>query len=150
MKTLILILFTVLLSGPGLHAQRRVPVKKDSLLLGCILQQAVYQAEDKEPNVMGEKELKLVMSSLTDTTVRAPIDLTVTTVRHTEDGRYEVVAFHQDYWLWFTGIEKVKAYKNQKFKKGDSLGFLENGKLLELLVYDFETPLDPKKYLQCK
>ncbi|RYY62740.1 MAG: hypothetical protein EOO05_01735 [Chitinophagaceae bacterium] len=157
-KIKFILLLAILVSIiPDLHAQRKVlgpnrgkKTAKDSLVLGCVLRGQVFAPDDDELNVVGEKELKAVMSSETDTTVRAPWDLTVSSVKRLEDGTFEMVASHQDYWFWFTGIEKTKLYKGQVLKTGDAIGYLETGKKIELLLYDFETPLDPRKYITCK
>ena len=158
MKQLRFILLAVMIMSAmsGLQAQRRVlspnrglKAVKDSLVLGCVLKGQVYAPDDNEVNVLGEKELKAVMSSETDTTLLAPWELTVSSVRRLEDGTFELVASHQDYWFWFSGIEKTKLYKGQVIKKGDPMGYLETGKKVELLLYDFETPLDPRKYMHC-
>jgi len=39
--------------------------------------------------------------------------------------------------------------KDQKVKAGDPIGHLLPGQKIELLLYDFETPVDPKKYMTC-
>ncbi|MET0636274.1 MAG: hypothetical protein ABWZ25_09630 [Chitinophagaceae bacterium] len=150
------LLFLVLFSSQLQAQQERVlrpqrgKVKKDSLQLGCILTNYVYAPDDEELDILGQKEIKAVLSSASDTTVKAPWDLTVSGVKRLEDGSFELVAFHQDYWFWFSGLDKVRLYKNQQLKKGDAIGYLEPGKKLELLVFDFETPVDPKKYITCK
>src|SRR4051812_28071375 len=100
LKVLFLFAFTMYLTT-DLQAQRRVlspnragkPVK-DTLALGCILAGQVYAPDDNELNALGEKELKAVVSSSTDTTVKAPWSLTISAVTRLEDGSFELVASH--------------------------------------------------------
>jgi hypothetical protein len=47
-------------------------------------------------------------------------------------------------------LSKVAVRKDQKVKTGDTIGHLLPGQKIELLLYDFETPVDPKKYMNCK
>jgi len=138
-----------LLSLPLLsNAQKGRKQAKDSLSLGCIL----YQAKDitpKEDRADGMKEPKLVLISNTDTTIKAGMDAVISKVQRGQEGKWEVVYYHQDYWFWVSGITKVAVRPNQKVKAGDTIGYIETGDPVELLVYDFETPVDPKKYLKC-
>jgi hypothetical protein len=48
-----------------------------------------------------------------------------------------------------SGLSKPVVKKNQKIKMGEPIGYLHPGEKIELLLYDFETPLDPKKYMKC-
>ena len=140
------ILFLVLpLLSP---AQNRRRGAKDSLALSCIL----FQARDLTPKDEGagvSKELKLVLASATDSLVKAGMDAVISKVQRGQDGKWEVVYYHQDYWFWMSGIEKVAVRPNQQVKAGEAIGINEPGQPVELLVYDFETPLDPKHYLKC-
>ncbi|RYY53858.1 MAG: hypothetical protein EOO09_16500 [Chitinophagaceae bacterium] len=122
---------------------------KDSIVIGCIITGQTIAPDDGVLDALGEKELKMVVSSPTDTTVLSPWDLVVSSVRRMEDGTYELVASHQDYWFWFSGIGKTRSYKGQVLKKGDKIGVQETGQKIELLVYDFETPVDPKLFQRC-
>lgn len=125
---------------------RRQP--KDSLILSCIF----YKATDitpKEKRGDGQKELKLVLSSTTDTVVKASMDAVISKVQRDQEGKWEIVYYHQDYWFWISGISTVAVKPNQKIKSGQALGYNQPGEPVELLVYDFETPVDPKQYLRC-
>jgi hypothetical protein len=82
--------------------------------------------------------------------VRAPIDATISKVQRDEEGKFEIVFFHNDYWFWYSGITKSVVRPNQKIKAGDPIGYNQPGEQVEILIYDFETPVDPKKYLDCK
>ncbi|MET0464696.1 MAG: hypothetical protein ABW007_16145 [Chitinophagaceae bacterium] len=128
-------------------AQKGRKQVKDSLSISCILLNAKDITPKKRED--GMEELKLVLSSDTDTTVRAGMDAVISKVQRTQEGKWEVVYYHQDYWFWMSGISKVTVRPNQKVKAGDPIGINEPGEPVELLVYDFETPVDPKKYLTC-
>jgi len=129
----------------GLPAQ-----KKDTLRLTCLLDDVTVPTPEKQGVDFGVKELKIVLSSSTDTVVKACADAVISTIQsHAEDGTWEIVFFHRDYWFWLSGLSKVVVRKDQKVKTGDILGYLDRGKKIELLLYDFETPIDPKKYMKC-
>jgi hypothetical protein len=121
---------------------------KDSLILSCILQQAT-DITPKEKRGDAQQELKLVLSSNTDTVVKASMDAVISKVQRDQEGKWEIVYYHQDYWFWISGISKVAVKPNQRVKSGQALGYNQPGEPVELLVYDFETPVDPKKYLRC-
>ncbi len=143
------ILLVVLLSTISVHSQVNRRMKKDHLELACVLQGQTIKAKEKAVFSNQDEELNVFLLSATDSVVKAPVDLTVTTIKRTEEGAYELVAHHDDYWIWFTGIEKVSVTKQQKLLKGQPLGTMQPGHALELLLYDFETPLDPVKYIRC-
>jgi len=139
-------LLSVLLFLPfGLLAQ-----KKDTLRLACLLDHAIEDPQEKPAVNSGPVELKIVLSSPTDTVVKACTDARVSTVQKGDDGKWEVVFFQKDYWFWLSGLTKAYVTKNQKVKTGQALGYLEPGDKIELLLYDFETPIDPRKYMNCK
>ena len=129
----------------GLLAQ-----KKDTLKLACLLNDAIEHTEKQAVN-LGQKELKLVLTSSTDTLVKSCADVVISTnQRDADDGTWEILFQHKkNYWFWLSGLNKVVVKKDQKIKTGDVLGHLEIGKKIELLLYDFETPIDPKKYMNC-
>ena len=129
----------------GLPAQ-----KKDTLRLTCLLNDVTVPTPEKQGVDFGVKELKIVLSSSTDTVVKACADAVISTIQSdAEDGTWEIVFFHRDYWFWLSGLSKVVVRKDQKVKTGDILGYLDREKKIELLLYDFETQIDPKKYMKC-
>jgi hypothetical protein len=141
-KYLLLLLFFLPF---GLLAQ-----KKDSLLLTCLLNDATEPPPEKQGIDFGAKELKIVLTSSSDTLVKACTDAVISTIqRDGDDGTWEIVFYHKDYWFWLSGLTKVVVRKDQKVKTGDIIGYLDAGKKIELLLYDFETPIDPKKYMKC-
>ena len=123
--------------------------KKDKLRLACLLDNATEHAPEKQAINLGPVEPKIILSSVTDTLVKACADVVINTVQRDEEGKWEIVFNHRDYWFWLSGLSKVVVKKDQKVKTGDILGHLETGKKIELLLYDFETPVDPKKYMKC-
>lgn len=151
MKLSVLIPLAGFLLAPSLlpAQNRRGAQVKDSLNLSCLLFQAT-DVTPKEDRAGGQKELKLVLSSNTDTIVKAVMDGVISKVQRDQEGKWEVVFYHNDYWFWLTGITKVAVRPNQKVKAGQAIGYNEPGEPVELLVYDFETPVDPKKYMRCK
>jgi hypothetical protein len=139
------LLLTFLFLPLSLFAQ-----KKDSLRLTCLLNDASEPAPEKQGVDFGSKELKLVLTSSTDTLVKACADVVISTIQKDgDDDTWEMVFNHKDYWFWLSGLTKVVVRKGQKVKSGEILGHLETGKKVELLLYDFETPIDPKKYMKC-
>ncbi len=125
--------------------------KKDSLRLTCLLNDASEPAPEKKSVDFGTKELKIVLSSPTDTLVKACTEAVISTIqKDADDDTWEIVFYHKNYWFWLSGLSKVAVRKDQKVKTGDTLGYLDTGKKIELLLYDFETPIDPKKYMKCE
>ena len=122
--------------------------KKDTLRLTCLLNNATEHQEKPAVN-MGPKELKLILSSATDTLVKACADVVISTIQRDEEGKWDIVFNKKDYWFWLSGVSKVTVKKDQRVKAGDTIGIIEPGEKIELLLYDFETPLDPKKYMNC-
>jgi hypothetical protein len=116
--------------------------------LSCPLNEAI-EVFDKQPYSLG-KELKIILSSSTDTTVKAGINGTVTNLQQDEDRKWIIVFNFKNYYFWYGGISKPLVREDQKIKAGDPLGILAPGGKLELHFFDFEEPLDPKKYLDCK
>ena len=123
--------------------------KKDSLKLTCPLNEAIEPPAEKQPYSLGVVELKIVLKSPTDTTVKACSSGAITNVMRDEDGTWTVMLNSKDYYFLYSGITKTSARKGQRVKAGDPIGYLKPGEKIEFQLYDFETPLDPKKYLSC-
>ena len=123
--------------------------KKDSLRLICPLNEAVVPPPEKLPYSLGVEEVKIVLTSATDTTVKACSAGTVTNVMRDDDGTWMVMFNSKDYYFLYSGITKTSARKGQRVQAGDAIGYLKPGARLEFQLYDFETPLDPKKYVSC-
>lgn len=123
--------------------------KKDSLSLICPLNEAVEPPAEKQPYSLGVQELKIVLTSASDTMVKACSAGTVTNVMKDEDGTWVVMINSAKYYFLYSGITRTSVLKGLKVKRGDSIGYLNNGARLTFQLYDFETPLDPKKYVSC-
>lgn len=123
--------------------------KKDLPQLACFLNSSIQHPPEKASINVGQAELKMIISSTTDSIVKACIDATISNVQKDEEGEWEIVFYYKDYWFWLSGISKPSVRKDQKVKTGDVIGILQPGQKLELLLYDFETPIDPKKYMNC-
>lgn len=123
--------------------------KKDSIKLSCPLNEAVEPPAEKQPYSLGIKDLKVTMKSPSDTTVKACINGTITNVMRAEEGGWIVIFNHNDYYFLYSGITKVTVKEGQKVQNAATLGSLKLGDKLEFQMYDFETPLDPKKFFNC-
>ena len=141
---LALLLFTL-----PMWSQQHSTKDKDSVILGCLLYNAKEPPAEKPAIDLGTTELKLVLTSNTDTVVKAPIDAVVSTVQREADGTWEVVFYHQDYWFWLSGLTTTNTRPKANLKPGQPIGTLAPGRKLELLMFDFETPVDPKNYMRC-
>jgi hypothetical protein len=123
--------------------------KKDSLKLSCPLNEAIEPPAEKEPYSIGITEVKILLKSLTDTMVKACTSGTVTNILKDDDGTWILMFNHNDYYFVYSGITRLSVRKGQRLQDGDAIGYLKPGEKLEFQLYDFETPLDPKKYLNC-
>ena len=75
--------------------------------------------------------------------VKACTDARVSNVERDEEGKWEVVFFQKNYFLAIGPVKPV--VKKSENKNGEAIGYLQPGGKIELLLYDFETPLDPKE-----
>jgi hypothetical protein len=128
----------------------RLLAQKDSLKLSCPLNEAVEPPAEKQPYSLGVAELKIVLKSPSDTTVKACISGTITNIMRAEDGTWIVLFNHKDYYFIYSGISKIWVRNGQTLQNGEAIGYLKPGEKIEIQLYDFETPLDPKKYLHCR
>jgi Peptidase family M23 len=122
--------------------------KTETIRFSCPLTDAV-EVTEKHPYSLG-KELKIILSSPSDTTVRACISGTVTNVQQDEEKKWTVIFNYKNYYFWYSGISRLAVRENHKLKNGDAIGYIEPGAKLELHIFDFETPVDPKKHLDCR
>ena len=123
--------------------------KRETLNLACLLNDAIEHAPEKPAINLGQAEPKIILSSASDTLVKACAEVMISTIQRDDEGKWEIVFNQKNYWFWLSGLSKVVVKKDQKVKTGETLGHLVTGKKIELLLYDFETPLDPKKYMNC-
>lgn len=130
--------------------------QQDSLRLRCPLDEAVVIPPSKTAIRYDPPDLCIVLTSLPDTTVKACIDARVTNVEQSEEGTWEVVLFFKnrrtgkDYYLWYTGMSRTLVRRNDIVRVSQPIGHISPGGKMEMLMYEFETQLDPSKYLDCK
>jgi hypothetical protein len=149
MKSLCRILtLLVLLGSPG-YLLSQSPAFK----LICPLDQATVVPPAQNAMRYDVPDLCIVLVSVPDTVVKAVGTGRITNVEYTEESGNGVVLFTRldgkDYYFWYTGLKKVIVRRNDVIKIGQPLGYINPGERIELSMYEFETPLDPLKYLPC-
>jgi len=123
---------------------------QDSLQLTCPLKSGVpkvIRASDKD--YQKSSEYGVMITSKTDTLVQAVHDGAVIIVARTEDMRYDLVIQYKNYFFWYAGILMPKVRQGIRIKAGDMIGTYKPGELLEILMYQQEEPVNPRKYLKC-
>jgi hypothetical protein len=123
---------------------------QDSLQLTCPLKSGVpkvIRASDKD--YQKSSEYGVMITSKTDTLVQAVHDGAVIIVARTEDLRYDLVIQYKNYFFWYAGILTPKVRQGTRIKGGDIIGTYKPGELLEILMYQQEEPVNPRKYLKC-
>jgi len=129
---------------------------QDSIHLICPLNEATVVPPPKNVIHLDQPDLCIVLVSIPDTIVKAVTVGRVTNVvpSEEEEGKWEVVFYcrfkNKEYYFWYTGLSKAIVHKNDVLKEGQALGYIKSGEKIELLMYDFETPVDPLNYLNCK
>lgn len=143
---LVIIIFSLL--------PQQLPAQKDSIRLFCPLEEAVVVPPPKNAIQYDPPDLCIVLTSLPDSIVKSVANARVTNVEIDEEGKYGVVIFskinNKDYYFWYTGLNKTVVSKNTLIKAGQPIGIIAPGGKVEMLMYQFETQLDPSKYLDCK
>jgi len=123
---------------------------QDSLQLTCPLKTGVpkvIRASDKD--YQKSSEYGVMITSKTDTLVQAVHDGAVIIVARTEDMRYDLVIQYKNYFFWYAGILMPKVRQGVRIKAGDIIGTYKPNELLEILMYQQEEPVNPRKYLKC-
>ena len=125
-----------------------------TIRLACPLEDAIVVPPPKNAIHYDPPDLCVVLMSKPDTTVKAVVNGRVTNVEIDEEGKYGVVLFARlrgkDYYFWYTGLRRAIVSRNSVVKEGQALGHVPSGEKIEMLMFQFETPLDPSKYLDCK
>ncbi len=126
----------------------------DSFRLACPLDEAVVVPPPKNAIHYDPPDLCVVLMSKPDTTVKSVTNARVTNIEVDEDGKYGVVLFAKingkDYYFWYVGLEKAIVSRHNMVKTGQALGYIAPGGRVEMLMFQFETPVDPSRYLDCK
>lgn len=129
--------------------------QNDSIRLTCPLNAATVVPPVKNSAGVAEGDLCIVVQSKIDTAVKAVTNGKITSVEENPDekGKWDIVFFtkykNADYYFWYTGLTTPIVRRNQVIKEGQPLGFITPGEKIEMLMYNFETPVDPTKYLKC-
>jgi hypothetical protein len=130
--------------------------QNDNIHLICPLNEAIVVLPPKNQIHYDEPDLCIVLVSIPDTAVKAVTSGRVTNVvqNEEENGKWEVVFFckfkNKEYYFWYSGMTRVIVKRNDVLTEGQPIGYIKPGEKIELLMYDFETPIDPIKYLNCK
>jgi len=122
----------------------------DSLQLSCPLKNGtpkIVRASDKD--YQKSSEYGVMLTSKIDTIVLAAHEASVVLVARTEDTKYDVVLQFRNYSFWYAGVLTPKVRKGAKVKAGDIIGTYKPGDMLELLMFQSEEPVNPRKYLKC-
>ena len=122
----------------------------DSMQLSCPLKAGVskvIRASDKD--YQKSSEYGVILTSKLDTAVLAVHDGAVVIVARTEDTKYDVVIQFRNYYFWYAGVLAPKVRQGTKVKTGDVIGTYKPGDMLELLMFQQEEPVNPRKYLKC-
>src|SRR6187549_1364691 len=122
----------------------------DSLKLSCPLKTGapkIIRASDKD--YQKSSEYGVMITSKIDTAVLAVHEASVVLVVRTEDAMYDVVLQFRNYSFWYAGVLTPKVRKGAKVKAGDIIGTYTPGEMLELLMFQSEEPVNPRKYLKC-
>lgn len=122
----------------------------DSLQLSCPLKAGalkIIRASDKD--YQKSSEYGVMVTSKIDTAVQAVHEASVVLVARTEDTKYDVVLQFRNYSFWYAGVLAPKVRKGAKVKAGDIIGSYKQGDMLELLMFQSEEPINPRKYLKC-
>ena len=126
----------------------------DSLKLICPLDGAIIVPPPKNTMKYDIEDLCIVLISRPDSVVKAIGGGRITNTEFTEEGANGIVLFSRingkDYYFWYTGLNKLLVKRNQTVKVGQALGYVSPGEKIELVMYEFETQIDPLKHLSCK
>jgi hypothetical protein len=144
MKYIKVFLVTIFLyASSGLFAQ------KDPVSLACPFEHGSGR-EPKEAYTWEPKDLKVILISKVDSVVRSCVDGAVSNVNTTEDGRYEIVVFHNNLYFWYYGVAKPLVKKGDKVTARMAIGTYTFGTELEFRMFRNEEQLDPRNLLECK
>lgn len=127
--------------------------QKDSVKLICPLEEAKVVPPPKNQLKLDESDYCIVLTSIPDTVVKSVGTGRITNTENTEESGYGLVMFTKingkEYYLWFTGMNKLLVKRNDVVKPGQALGYISSGNKIELTMYEFETPVDPLRFLNC-
>jgi Peptidase family M23 len=150
MKRLVKLAFIALL----LLQTGMVNAQQDSIRLICPLNEAVVVPPPKNVIKYDQEDLCIVLQSIPDSIVKSAGTGRVTNTEFTEESKNGVVLYlklkGKDYYIWYTGLDKLLVKRNDVVKTGQPLGYVSAGGKIELIMYEFETPVDPIRFFECK
>jgi Peptidase family M23 len=150
MKKLVRLCLLTIVMLPG----RLMAQQDSSIHLICPLNEATVVPPPKNALKLDLPDLCIVLVSIPDTTVKAVANGRITNVEFDEETQNGVVMYARlngkDYYFWYVGMNKLVVHKNELVKVGQPLGYVSPGNKIEMNMYQFETPLDPTKYMDCK
>lgn len=127
--------------------------QNDTPKLTCPLDEAKVVPPPKNRMKLDETDYCIVLTSVPDTVVKAVGTGRVTNTENTEESGYGIVMFTKingkEYYLWFTGMNKLLVKRNDVVKPGQPIGYISPGNKIELTMYEFDTPIDPLTFLNC-
>lgn len=128
--------------------------QNNSFPLICPLNEASVVPPPKNAVKLDETDFCIVLTSVPDSVVKSMGTGRITNIENTEESGYGVVLFAKvggkEYYFWYTGMNKLLVKRNDVVKPGQPIGYISPGSRIELTMYEFETPVDPLKYLDCK
>jgi hypothetical protein len=131
-----------------------VLAQQDSIRLICPLNEATVVPPPKNAIHYDQEDLCIVLKSIPDSIVKSAGTGRVTNTELTEESKNGVVLYlklkGKDYYIWYTGMDKLLVKRNDVVKAGQPLGYVSNGGKIELIMYEFETPVDPIRFFDCK
>jgi Peptidase family M23 len=132
----------------------RTLAQNDSLKLLCPLNEATIVPPPQNQMKWDQEDLCIVLVSSPDTVVKAVGAGRITNIEYTEESGNGIVLYcrvkNKEYYIWYTGMTKVLVKRNDVIKPGQAIGYLPAGERLEVTMYEFETPVDPLRHLNCR
>jgi hypothetical protein len=148
MRCLVKLCVFALLISPSLFAQ-------DSIRISCPLNDAIVVPPPKNQIHYDPPDLCIVLTSIPDTTVKACTGARITTVTQNGDdeSKWDIVMFrkykNKEYYFWYIGLDKPIVRRFDTVKEGQAIGYIRSGEKMEMLMFDFETPVDPLRHMDC-
>jgi hypothetical protein len=107
----------------------------------------VIRASDKD--YQQSSEYGVIFTSKFDTLVHAVHDGAIVLLVRAEDTKYDVVLQYKNFSFWYAGVLSPKVRQGTRVKTGDVIGTYKPGDMLELLMFQQEEPVNPRKFLKC-
>ena len=148
LRLLLMVMSILLVCSSTISAQA------DSFRLACPLNEAIVVPPSPNAVHYDPPDLCVTLMSKPDTLVKAVSNARVTNTETDDEGKQGVVIYSKiagkDYYFWYTGLTRLLVRKNDVVKAGQGIGIINPGEKIEMLMYQFETPVDPSRYPDCK